>query len=114
MVKTSRSTYCAEKVIITAGPWIARFLPQAYAHLFKVHRQVMYWFDIEEDCCSTFAPPGFPIFIWIFAKAGEFGFYGFPTLDGKRSRSRPSNLRRSAIQITAGGHHGRRAIHARE
>ena len=43
----------------------------------------MYWFDIREDCRSTFAPPGFPIFIWIFAKGGEFGFYGFPTLDGK-------------------------------
>ena len=83
MVKTSRGTYYAEKVIITAGPWIGRFLPPAYAHLFKVYRQVMYWFDIREDCRSTFAPPGFPIFIWIFGKGGEFGFYGFPTLDGK-------------------------------
>ncbi|HEY3166014.1 MAG TPA: N-methyl-L-tryptophan oxidase [Candidatus Binatia bacterium] len=83
MVQTSRSTYSAEKVIIAAGPWIGRFLPPAYAHFFKVYRQVMYWFDIKEDCRSTFAPPGFPIFIWIFAKGGEFGFYGFPTLDGK-------------------------------
>jgi sarcosine oxidase len=83
MVKTSRGAYCAEKVIITAGPWIGRFLPPAYARLFNVHRQVMYWFDIREDCRSTFASPGFPIFIWIFAKGGEFGFYGFPTLDGK-------------------------------
>ena len=83
MVKTSRDVYCAEKVIVTAGPWIARFLPPAYAHLFKVYRQVMYWFDIREDCRSLFAPPGFPIFIWIFANSGEFGFYGFPTLDGK-------------------------------
>ena len=82
-VRTSRGTYYAEKVIITAGPWIARFLPPAYAHLFKVYRQVMYWFDIREDCRPTFAPPGFPLFIWIFAKGGEFGFYGFPTLDGK-------------------------------
>ena len=82
-VATSRSAYSAEKVIITAGPWIARFLPPAYAHVFKVSRQVMYWFDIREDCRSTFAPPGFPIFIWISAKGGEFGFYGFPTLDGK-------------------------------
>jgi len=82
-VQTSRGTYSAEKVVITAGAWISRFLPPAYAHLFKVHRQVMYWFDIREDCPSTFAPPGFPIFIWIFAKGGEFGFYGFPTLDGK-------------------------------
>ena len=83
MVQTSRGAYSAEKVIITAGPWIGRFLPRAYAHLFKVYRQVMYWFDIREDCRSTFAPSGFPIFIWIFAKGGEFGFYGFPTLDGK-------------------------------
>jgi sarcosine oxidase len=82
-VRTSRSAYSAEKVIITAGPWIGGFLPPAYAHLFKVYRQVMYWFDIREDCRTMFAPPGFPIFIWIFAKGGEFGFYGFPTLDGK-------------------------------
>jgi len=82
-VQTSRGAYCAERVIVTAGPWIAGFLPPAYAHLFKVSRQVMYWFDIREDYRSTFAPPGFPIFIWIFAKGDEFGFYGFPTLDGK-------------------------------
>jgi sarcosine oxidase len=82
-VKTSHGTYYAEKVIITAGPWIARFLPPAYAQLFKVYRQVMYWFDIREDCRSAFEPPGFPIFIWIFARGSEFGFYGFPTLDGK-------------------------------
>ena len=82
-VETNCGAYCAEKVIITAGPWIGRFLPPAYARLFKVSRQVMYWFDIREDCRLTFAPPGFPIFIWIFAKGGEFGFYGFPTLDGK-------------------------------
>jgi len=43
----------------------------------------MYWFDTRDDCGSTFAPARFPIFIWIFAKGGEFGFYGFPTLDGK-------------------------------
>jgi sarcosine oxidase len=83
MVKTSRGTYYAEKIIITAGPWIGRFLPPPYASLFKVYRQVMYWFDIREDHRSAFAPPGFPIFIWIFGKGGEFGFYGFPTLDGK-------------------------------
>jgi sarcosine oxidase len=82
-VKTSRGAYSAEKLVIAAGPWIARFLPPSYAHLFKVYRQVMYWFDIREDCRSSFAPPGLPIFIWLFAKGGEFGFYGVPPLDGK-------------------------------
>jgi sarcosine oxidase len=81
-VNTGRGVYSAEKVIVTAGPWIARFLPQPYAQLFKVSRQVMYWFDIKEKFRSTFAPPGFPIFIWILAEGAEFGFYGFPTLDG--------------------------------
>jgi sarcosine oxidase len=82
-VKTSRGAYCAEKVVIAAGAWIAGFLGQSYAHLFKVYRQVMYWFEISEDCRPTFAPHAFPIFIWIFASGAEFGFYGFPTFDGK-------------------------------
>jgi sarcosine oxidase len=82
-VKTSRGAYLAENVIVTAGPWIGRLLPAAYAPLFKVSRQVMYWFDIKGDCRSMFAPPGLPIFIWIFGKGGDFGFYGFPSLDGK-------------------------------
>jgi sarcosine oxidase len=82
-VTTSRGTYSAEKVIVSAGPWISRFLPPAYARLFKVSRQVMYWFEIKADCQQTFAAAGFPIFIWIFGRGAEFGFYGFPTLDGK-------------------------------
>ncbi len=81
-VNTSRGAYFAEKVVIAAGSWIGRFLPSC-AHLFKVYRQVMYWFEIRENQRSAFAPPDFPIFIWIFGKGGEFGFYGFPTLDGK-------------------------------
>jgi sarcosine oxidase len=82
-VKTNHASYCAEKVIVAAGAWIARFLPRAYAHLFKVYRQVVYWFAIREDCRANFAAPEFPIFIWIFGKGSEFGFYGFPSLDGK-------------------------------
>jgi sarcosine oxidase len=82
-VETSRGAYSAEKVIITAGPWISGFLPPPYAHLFKVYRQVMYWFDIWEDYRTMFSPPDFPIFIWIYGSGGDFGFYGFPTLDGK-------------------------------
>ena len=109
MVKTSRGTYSAEKVIITAGARIAGFLPPAYAHLFKVYRQVMYWFDIRKDCRSTFAPPGFPIFIWIFAKGGEFGFYGFPNLDGK-------TIKVATEQFTAitGPDHVRRRLSMKE
>jgi sarcosine oxidase len=82
-VKTQHGFYSAEKVIISAGPWITRFLRSTYAALFKVYRQVMYWFAITKDMRSSFAAPGFPIFIWIFGRGREFGFYGFPSLDGE-------------------------------
>ena len=82
-IKTRRGVYFAEKVVIAAGPWIARFLPPSYAYWFKVYRQVMYWFEIREEGRARFMSPRFPIFIWIFSKGSEFGFYGFPSLDGK-------------------------------
>ena len=82
-IKSSRGVYSAQKVVIATGSWITSFLPVRYTHLFKVYRQVMYWFEIKPNRRSTFARPVFPIFIWIFGKRGDFGFYGFPTLDGK-------------------------------
>ena len=82
-IRTSRAVYAAEKVVVAAGPWIAEFLPPPFTQFFKVYRQVMYWFVIGDDFRSTFSPGQFPIFIWIFEKGGNFGFYGFPSLDGK-------------------------------
>jgi len=82
-VQTDRSVYAAESLIVTAGPWISEFLPVSYREFFKVYRQVMYWFNMKEEFRLTFSLGRFPIFIWIFGKGREFGFYGFPTLNGK-------------------------------
>ncbi len=82
-VKTDRAIYQTEKLVVSAGPWLTRFLPPGYGQFFKVYRQVMYWFGIKDDFRPTFAPGRLPIFIWIFEKGRDFGFYGFPTLDGK-------------------------------
>jgi sarcosine oxidase len=43
----------------------------------------MYWFRIRVDHQSAFSPGVFPIFIWISDNGPHFGFYGFPSLDGK-------------------------------
>ena len=83
IVETDRDSYSAEKVILSAGPWIARFLPPQYGNLFKDYRQIMYWFEIQPEHQAMFRAPGFPIFIWIFGTGSEFGFYGFPSLDGR-------------------------------
>jgi len=82
-VQTNGSVYAAESLIVSAGPWISEFMPAAYREYFNVYRQVMYWFDVKEEFRLTFLPGRFPIFIWIFGKGSQFGFYGFPTVDGK-------------------------------
>ncbi len=75
-VQTNRDTYQAEKLILSAGPWVSQFLEQEYAAYFPVYRQVLYWFAIQGPV-SDFAIGTFPVFMWRFA---EVELYGFPTL----------------------------------
>jgi len=74
-VKTNLSDYVADELIVSAGPWLSQLLEEKYQSLFTVHRQVMYWFDIDESI-EKFLPDKFPVFIW--------HLNGFPALDGPR------------------------------
>jgi sarcosine oxidase len=50
-----------------------------YRSLFKVTRQVMFWFAPErEDDLETFRADRLPVFVWLFSKTE--GVYGFPAL----------------------------------
>jgi len=79
-VRTDKGIYRADKLIVSAGSWMAQFFPE-YAQLFKVYRQVLYWFDIEGSI-NPFLPENFPVFILL--GNGEDGIYGFPAIDGQR------------------------------
>ncbi|MDB5244697.1 MAG: sarcosine oxidase [Parcubacteria group bacterium] len=78
-VKTNTNEYIAQKLILSAGPWIGELLPQ-YKDLFKVYRQVMFWFDVEGSI-DPYLPGTFPVFM-IQPKDGN-EFYGFPAVDGE-------------------------------
>jgi sarcosine oxidase len=82
-IETDRGLYHTEKFVIAAGAWIHRFLDLPYSGHFKIHRQVMYWFNVRDDSRAAFAVGQFPIFIWIFQRDTDCVFYGFPSLDGK-------------------------------
>ena len=77
-VQTSSRTYQAEKLIISAGAWVSRFLEQEYADYFKVYRQVLYWFATKGPV-SQFEIGTFPVFIWKFH---DTEVYGFPAING--------------------------------
>ena len=77
-VLTSEGDYYAERVILSVGSWISRFLPVGLKGLFEVHRQILFWFDILSNYTS-FLPENFPVFIW--QRDGKF-VYGFPAING--------------------------------
>jgi sarcosine oxidase len=71
-VKTEHGTYVADHLVLSAGSWMADFLPD-YAGLFEPERQVVAWFEIGD--ASTFVPERFPVFN---LTVEEGRYYGFP------------------------------------
>jgi sarcosine oxidase len=71
-VTTDRGTYSADHLVLTAGSWMAEFIPQ-FARLLEPERQVVAWFEIDDP--SKFAPEHFPIFN---LTVEEGRYYGFP------------------------------------
>ena len=62
-VLSERGAYHADKLILSAGAWMADFAPAAYRPALRVFRQVIYWFEAED--ISAFDPAVFPWVIWI-------------------------------------------------
>lgn len=86
-VTTDKGTYLCRKLIVSAGPWLPELLTgiksehtAKLSSLFKIVRQVMFWFDIK-DVYEKFTPDRFPIFIWESA-GEEASSYGMPAIDG--------------------------------
>ena len=79
-VQTDRGRYEAGRLIVSAGPWAAELLGDALRGLFRVYRQVLYWYDVAARY-EEFLPGRFPVFIW--GLGGGEDVYGFPALDGR-------------------------------
>jgi sarcosine oxidase len=80
-VTTNHAIYSAAKVILTAGPWIAKFLPPEYASNFLVYRQTLCWFALQQNR-DRYTPERLPIFIWITGAKLQDMLYGFPAING--------------------------------
>lgn len=78
-VRTNKGEYTADKLIVSAGPWLPELLPEYFKFL-GVRRQVMFWFDAK-DSIQPFLPKNFPVFIWELQESNQ-GIYGFPAIDG--------------------------------
>lgn len=101
-VSTSKGTYEAARLVVTAGAWTRELLPYL-ADLAVPERQVLAWFQPTDP--STFAPERFPVFVH---GTEEGHFYGTPRFDvpgfkiGKYSHRKetadPGSLRRPGLE----------------
>lgn len=71
-VRTARGTYMADRLVITAGAWAGKLLPQLSAAAVP-ERQVLIWMQPHRP--EWFTPRRFPVFI---LHAEEGIYYGFP------------------------------------
>lgn len=80
-IATDSAVVEADIAIITAGPWVQRFLPHKYHKNFDVQRQVLYWFEHSNP--SAFSIQNSPNFIWYESTEKNCdAFYGFPAQHG--------------------------------
>ena len=78
-VLTSRGTYRAGHLIITAGPWANEALADVFP--LRVTRQVMVWIE-PRGGIDPFLPGRFPIYVAEDMRGGA-PVYGFPAIDGQ-------------------------------
>lgn len=74
-IVTNKAEYTCTKLIITAGAWTSKILPQLKSEL-HVTRQVLGWFDPKDP--EAFALHNFPC--WFIEDPDRGMFYGFPVL----------------------------------
>lgn len=76
-IVTDKGQYNADKVIVSAGAWLAELFPELRLPL-SVKRQVLFWFKCTGVNAENFLPEHFPVYIWEH-EANKI-FYGFPDL----------------------------------
>lgn len=77
-VTTARGSYEAGQLVIAAGRWLSKLLPDLALPL-HVERQVQFWFE-PKGGVRSFLPDRFPIWIWETEDGAHP--YGLPALDG--------------------------------
>jgi len=76
-VTTTKNTYQAGRLVLTAGPWAGRLLGDRGRRL-RVMRQSILWFGTSDG--AAFRRDRFPIFL---ADVTGGPFYGLPAVDGR-------------------------------
>ncbi len=62
VVHTDQQSVLADKLIICAGAWLPELLGPRYASPFRILRQVLFWFAVDD--VRPYLPENCPVYIW--------------------------------------------------
>jgi sarcosine oxidase len=79
-VETDQGICASRRLVLTAGPWLPGLIGGKLASLFRVTRQVLYWYRIADPEPARYQPENFPVFIWQLPAPQSI--YGFPAVGG--------------------------------
>ena len=79
LVHTVRETIRTKKLILSAGPWLPQLIGPQLGAPFRVLRQVLYWFEVED--ARAYGAENCPVYIWEL-QGPDQAIYGFPAIDG--------------------------------
>lgn len=79
LVHTVRQTIRTKKLILCAGPWLPQLIGPHYSAPFRILRQVLFWFGVED--VRAYGAGRCPVYIWEL-RGPDQAIYGFPAIDG--------------------------------
>jgi sarcosine oxidase len=79
-VRTAGETVEASTLVVATGPWVRELVPELASEV-KIHRQVLFWFDLRAPS-SYPALRDSPVYIWWPGGDRSEMIYGFPMVDG--------------------------------
>ncbi len=84
-VRTAHATLSADFLVVAAGSWLPKLLPELELRL-STERRVLAWFDVAEGVTLSGGMP-------IFCLDADGGWYGMPTPDGRMKIGHDKHLR---------------------
>lgn len=76
-VVTDKAAYKADRIVVSAGPWLPDLLPKSLSRRFAIRRQVLLWFALKDgEPAGRYRLDAFPVFYWQLPR--KQALYGFP------------------------------------
>jgi len=88
---TDKATYDVGTLIISAGPWVGRLLPELRG-LFELQRLTLFWFALEDQALLD-SYTRMPRVGWAYGT----GAYAFPAIDGARGGVKVASEEHSVV-----------------